>query len=58
MHDQDSDRSANALELPGAIDLAVIDIQPHRHAARRDGLAQTVEQTLQALIGVKLAVRD
>src|SRR5437867_10235016 len=58
MHDQDSDRSADALQLPGAIDLAVIDVESHRNAARRDRLAQAIQQTLQSLIGVKLAVWD
>src|SRR6516162_3670995 len=58
MHDQDADRSADALQLPGPVDLAVIDIQPHRNAARRNRLTQAIQQTLQTLIGIKLTVWD
>ena len=41
-----------------AIDLGVVDVEPDRHAAGGDGLAQTIERGIESLAGIKLGVRD
>src|SRR5271165_6971209 len=58
VHDQSAERGGNAGQLLRAIDLGVIDIEPHRHAAGGDGLAQTIEAGIQSLAGIELGMRD
>ena len=41
-----------------AIDLGVVHVEAGGEAARGDGLAQTVEEGIQALVGIELGVRD
>ena len=41
-----------------AVDLGVVHVEARGEAARGDGLAQTVEERIQSLVGIELRVRD
>ncbi len=58
MHDEDTEGGGDAGQLLGAIDLGVIHVEPHGHAAGGDGLAQTIQAGIQSLVGIELGVRD
>src|SRR5688500_9788732 len=58
MHDQNTDRSGDALQLAPGIDLSVSDMAADRNAAGGNGLAQAMEQTFQSLFGIELGMRD
>ena len=56
--DEDADGSGDAGQLRGAVDLGVVHVEADGDAAGGDGLAQTVEEGVQALVGIELGVRD
>jgi hypothetical protein len=58
VHDRSAERGSDAGQLLGAIDLGVIDVEPHGHAARGDGLAQTIEAGIESLTRIELGVRN
>ena len=58
MDDEDADGSGDARQLRGAVDLGVVHIEAGGDAARGDGMAETVEEGVQALVGIELGVGD
>ena len=58
VHDQSAERGGDAGQLLRAIDLGVVDVEPHGHAAGGDGLAQTIEAGIESLAGIELGMRD
>ena len=58
VHDEHADGGGDARQLRAAIDLGVVHVEPHRHAAGGDGLAQTIQAGIQSLAGIELGVRD
>ena len=58
VNDQGAERSGDARQLRGAIDLRVVDVETNGHAASGDGVAQTIERSIEPLAGIKLGMRD
>jgi hypothetical protein len=56
--DQHAERGGDAGQLRAAVDLGVIHIEAHRHAAGGHRLAQAVQAGIEALAGIELSVRD
>ena len=58
MHEEDADGGGDARQLRRAVDFGVVHIETHGQAARGDGLAKAVEETIQTLVGIELGMRD
>jgi hypothetical protein len=58
MHPQDADGSGDAGQLRRAVDLGVIQVEARGQTARGDGLAEAVEEGIQALVGIELRMGD
>jgi hypothetical protein len=58
VHDQNAERSGDASQLLGAINLGVIDVELQGYATGRDGLAQAIERGIESSIGIELGTRN
>jgi len=58
VHDENTDGSGDAGQLRGAVDLGVVHVESGGDAAGRDGLAETVQKSIQSLVGIELSVGD
>src|SRR5689334_18576178 len=58
VHDENADGSGDAGQLRRAVDLGVVHVEAGGNAASGDGLAQTVQEGVESLVGVELSVRD
>jgi len=58
VHDEDADGGGDAGQLRGAVDLGVVHVETCGNAAGGNGLAQAVQEGIQALVGIELSMRD